>query len=389
MTQERPRLLYLITEDWYFWSHRLDLARAAQAAGFDVTVATRVTDHGERIRREGFHLIPISLLRRSWHPLRELRAIAELIRLYRGVRPDVVHHVALKPILYGSLAARITRVPAVLNAFAGLGYAFTGSDRRRGLLSRAMGIGLKAAIRWSDSSVLFQNETDRAQLVARGIVPLSRTRVIPGSGVDIAEFSVKPPPHGKPVVVLPARMLWDKGVQEFVDAARRLKGEAVEARFALVGRCDDDNPAAIAKTQLTQWMSEGAVEWWGHRDDMASVYQAATLVVLPSYREGLPKVLLEAAACGKAIVATDVPGCRDVVRHELNGLLVAPRDSGALAIAMRRLLQDPGRREAMGAEGLKRVEQEWSAPRIVEQMLSLYWEMLKRSSAEPGSHRYA
>lgn len=371
----RPRLLYLITEDWYFWSHRLDLARAARDAGFDVTIAARVTDHAERIQAEGFHVVPISLFRRSRNPLREVGAVMELVRVYRRVQPHLVHHVAMKPILYGSLAAWVVRVPVVLNAFAGLGYLFTNSERQRGGLHWVLRAALRWAIGRSGSTVLFQNKADRDELVQAGIVRPSRTRIIAGSGIDIHAFSAKPSPPGTPLVVLPSRMLWDKGVGEFVQAARALKGKGADARFVLVGRCDEDNPAAIPRERLAQWLDEGVVEWWGHRDDMPQIYRMASLVVLPSYREGLPKVLLEAAACGKAIVTTDVPGCRDVVRSHDNGLLVPAKNWQALAEAIEHLLQDPYRREAMGARAREIAEKEWAAPVIVEQVLSLYREL--------------
>ena len=385
----RPRLLYLITEDWYFWSHRLDLARAARDVGFEVTVATRVTDHEERIQREGFHLVPISLVRRSRNPFRELGAILELVRIYRHVQPHLVHHVAMKPILYGSLAAWMARVPVAINAFAGLGYVFTNSERQQGGLQRVMMAALRSAIALSHSTVLFQNASDRNEIVNAGIVQPSRTRIIAGSGIDINAFSVKPAPPGGPLVILPSRMLWDKGIAEFIQAARDLKGQGSDARFVLVGRCDEDNPAAIPHKQLAQWIQEGVVEWWGHRDDMPAVYEKAALVVLPSYREGLPKVLLEAAACGKSIVATDVPGCRDVVRHGVNGLLVAVKDSRALAGAIQQLLSNNVLREAMGARSREIAVVEWSSHRIVEQMLSLYRELLKNSSAADHLPRYA
>ncbi|MBX3303327.1 MAG: glycosyltransferase family 4 protein [Nitrospira sp.] len=385
---DRPRLLYLITEDWYFWSHRLDLARAARDAGFEVTIATRVTDHEEQIQAEGFHLVPISLFRRSRNPLRELGAIMELVRVYRRVQPHLVHHVAMKPILYGSLAAWVVRVPVVLNAFAGLGYLFTNSERQRGGLHWVLRAALRSVIGRSGSTVLFQNEADRDELVQSGVVQPSRTRIIAGSGVDINAFSVKPSPAGTPLVVLPSRMLWDKGVGEFVQAARDLKGKGADARFVLVGRCDEDNPAAIRREELAQWVGEGAVEWWGHRDDMSAVYEGATLVVLPSYREGLPKVLLEAAACGKAIVAADVPGCRDVVQDRINGVLVPPRDSSALATAIASLLSDQDTRETMGCRGREMVVAKWAGPKIIEQVLNLYNDMLK-TTATDYSHGYA
>ena len=385
---ERLRLLYLITEDWYFWSHRLDLARAARDAGFDVTIATRVTDHGDRIHGEGFHLVPISLFRRSRNPIRELSAIMELVRIYRRVQPHLVHHVAMKPILYGSLAAWLARVPVVLNAFAGLGYVFTNSERPRGRRHWVLRAALRSVIGMSGSTVLFQNESDREELVRLGLVRFSRTRIIAGSGIDSHAFSVKPSPSGTPLIVLPSRMLWDKGVGEFVQAARNLKKQGADARFVLVGRCDEDNPAAIRLEQLGQWVSEGAVEWWGHRDDMTVVYEGATLVVLPSYREGLPKVLLEAAACGKAIVTTDVPGCRDIVRDGINGILIPPRDPSALATAITRLLSDKSMRETMGCRNREMVEAQWAGPRIISQVLALYHDMLA-TAATDHSHGYA
>ena len=382
----RPRLVYVVTEDWYFWSHRLDLARAAREAGYDVIVATRVTDHGERIRGEGFQLEPLEMVRRSRNPFREANAVVELVRLYRRVGPDIVHHVAMKPILYGSLAAWLTGIPVVINAFAGLGYAFM--DERNRLLRWCVKTVFRTVLRLGRSVVLVQNHDDQDRLVEEGVVPASRMRVIAGSGIDVARYSIQPEPAGVPVVVLPARMLWDKGVGEFVEAARRLKQKGVHARFILVGRRDEHNPAAIPEIRLKEWVQEGAVEWWGHREDMPAVYAAAVLVVLPSYREGLPKVLLEAAACGKAMVTTDVPGCRDVVRDRFNGLLVSPRDSTGLAAAIEELLSDQVAREVMGQRSRTRVMAEWSGPRITEQVLALYHDMATVAAID-RSHRYA
>ncbi|MDF0674655.1 MAG: glycosyltransferase family 4 protein [Nitrospira sp.] len=384
--RDRPRLLYLITEDWYFWSHRLDLARAAREAGYDVIVAARVTDHGERIQREGFQLEPLEMVRRSRNLFREVIAVAELVRLYRRVRPDVVHHVAMKPILYGSLAAWVARVPAVINAFAGLGYTFM--DERNQLLRWCVKTALRIVLSLGHSVVLVQNHDDQDRLVGEGLVPVSRTRIIAGSGIDVAMYSLQPQPSGVPIVVLPARMLWDKGVGEFVEAARRLKRKGVDARFILVGRRDEHNPAAITEIRLKEWVKEGVVEWWGHREDMPAVYAAAMLVVLPSYREGLPKVLLEAAACGKAMVATDVPGCREIVRDRFNGLLVPPKDSVALATAIEELLIDQKSREVMGQRSRTRVMAEWSGSRIAEQVLGLYHDMVKVAAID-RSHGYA
>jgi glycosyltransferase involved in cell wall biosynthesis len=371
-----PKLLFVVTEDWYFWSHRLDLARAAAQAGFDVSIATRVTDHGERIQREGFRLFPIGMFRSSRNPFVELASVFELIRLYRRERPAIVHHVAIKPIMYGSLAAWISGVPVVVNAFAGLGYAFTDETRRGSMVHTYLRRALKILLRLSKSVVVFQNKDDRDLLLEAGVVEIQHTRIIPGSGVDTKTFDVRPSAEEYSIVMLASRMLWDKGIGEFVEAARRLKQEGVSARYVLVGRCDEHNPAVIEPTQLRRWVEEGVVEWWEHRDEMPSTLASATIVVLPSYREGLPKVLLEAAACGKPLIATDVPGCRDIVTHGINGLLVPVRDSTALAAAIDSLLRDSSRRAAMGVAGREGVIRTFSVEKVAGQVVDLYRELL-------------
>lgn len=376
----RPRLLFLITEDWYFWSHRLDMARAARDAGFDVTIAARVTEHGDRIRQEGFQLLPLRMQRRSNHAFADLLAIVELIRIYRQQRPDIVHHVAMKPILYGSLAAWVAGIPSVVNAFAGLGYVFTDQEHRVGFLRLGLMKALKFAIARTKSLVLFQNAEDRNQLVDSGVVRPDQARIIAGSGIDTDKFVPADAPSGLPTVMLASRMLWDKGVGEFVRAARLVKEQGVGGRFLLVGRSDLDNPAAISHKQLQAWMREGSIEWWDHTDDMPAVLGMATIVVLPSYREGLPKVLLEAAACGKPLIATDIPGCRDIVRHQINGLLVPPRDSIALADAIAALLGNPQQRLAMGRAGREMVLQQYSVSKIAGETLALYGDLLKSHS---------
>jgi glycosyltransferase involved in cell wall biosynthesis len=365
------------------------LAKAARAAGFDVAIATRVTDHGDQIRREGFRLLPISLVRRSRSPIRECASIRELISLYRRERPHIVHHVALKPILYGSLAAWWVKIPVVINAFAGLGYIYTDRHNRPGPLQHIITWGLKTAIRLSHSVVLCQNADDRDQLVKRGIVRSDQTRIVAGSGVDTETFQMTDAPPGPPIVLLPARMLWDKGIAEFVRAARLLQAKGIQAKFVLVGRCDDDNPAAIPRNQLHDWVRERTVEWWGHREDMARVYAEASIVVLPSYREGLPKALLEAAACGKAVVATDVPGCREAVRHQVNGLLIPVRDAPALAQAIESVLADGPTRDRMGKAGRELVVREFAVSRITAQIVALYRELLSTRGLDLSSPGHA
>lgn len=371
-----PKILFLVTEDWYFRLHWMELARASRDAGFEVLLAMRVQEYGPEIRRQGFKLFPISLLRRSVNPIREFLAVVELARLYRTQKPDLVYHVAIKPILYGSIAARLVGVPSVVNVFAGLGYTYTSEELRARLLRLCFKVGLNAACRSAGSIAVFQNEEDQAQLVRDRVVRQRQTRVIRGTGVDTDRFRPMSDESGEPMVLLPGRMLWDKGVGEFLEAARLIRRQKPGVRFVLVGRCDEDNPASIQPEQLQRWQEERVIEWWGHRSDMPAVLGHAAVVVLPSYREGLPVSLLEAAACGKPIIATDVPGCREVVRHRVNGLLVPPRNATALADAITILLENKELRNKLGHRGREMVVKEFSSTLVIQQTLALYYELL-------------
>ncbi len=371
-----PKILFLVTEDWYFRLHWIELARASRDAGFEVLLAMRVQEHGQEICRQGFKLFPISLLRRSVNPIREVLTVVELARLYRAQKPDLVYHVAIKPILYGTIAARLVGVPSVVNVFAGLGYTYTSEEFRARLLRLGLKVGLNAACRSAGSIAVFQNEEDQAQLVRDHVVRQSQTRVIRGTGVDTDRFRPTSDESVQPIVLLPGRMLWDKGVGEFLEAARLIRRQKPGVRFVLVGRCDEDNPASIQPEQLQRWQEEKVIEWWGHRSDMPTVLGHAAVVVLPSYREGLPVSLLEAAACGKPIIATDVPGCREVVRHRVNGLLVPPRNATALADAITILLENKELRNELGHRGREMVVKEFSSTLVIQQTLALYYELL-------------
>ena len=371
-----PKILFFVTEDWYFCSHRLELARAARAAGFAVTVVTRVQAHADVIRREGFELVPISLERRGSNPLKELKVIVQLLRIYRTEQPDIVHHVALKPVLYGSVAARLAGVPHMVNALAGLGFVFSSRRLRAKLLRPFVNVAFRLLLNRRNSRVILQNHDDKALLTGTGILASELVVVIRGSGVDLERYAALPEAPGVPVVLLASRMLWDKGVGEFVEAARRLRAGGVAARFVLVGEPDEGNPASVPQGRLLEWQEAGIVEWWGMRDDMPAVFAQAHVVCLPSYREGLPKVLLEAAACGRPLVASDVPGCREIVRHEENGLLVTVRDPAALADALRRLIGDAGMRQRMGQRGRAMVEADFSVQQVIRETLDVYGELL-------------
>lgn len=382
-TLSRPRLLFLITEDWYFWSHRRSIARAAQDAGFDVLVATRVHSHGNLIEREGFRLIPIKLRRKNRNPFTELSAISELVSIYKRERPSIVHHVGIKPVLYGSLAARFARVPGVVNALAGLGYLFVAEGWRALILKHLARLSYKIALSKKRSRVIFQNMEDRKVFVDHGLVGENQAVLIRGAGVNLADFHVQPEPNETPVIMLAGRLLWNKGIAELVEAAERLRAEGVKCRLVLVGVPDSENPMAVPEEVLQRWQAEGKVEWWGRREDMPQVLALSNLVVLPTtYGEGIPKILLEAAACGRAIVTTDAPGCREIVRHGENGFLVPPRNPEALSDAIGKLLSDPSLRAKMGKRGRDIAESEFSEEQVVAETLAVYHEFLTECGAQ-------
>ncbi|MBI5625237.1 MAG: glycosyltransferase family 4 protein [Elusimicrobia bacterium] len=377
----KPRLMFVVTEDWYFCSHRLPLAKAAIDAGFDVSVATRVQRHGEAIKGSGVRLIPTCLRRSGRNPITESRAIAELRSLYAAERPDIVHHVAAKPVLYGSLAAKLAGVPNVVNAMAGLGFIFSSQGLRASLMRRFLSSAYSWALRGPTVTPVFQNQDDISLFEGLGILPPGKARLIKSSGVDLQRFRAKPEPSlgpgQSPVIILPSRLLWDKGVGEFVEASRIIKERGIRARFILIGDPDAENPACVPVPILSAWRDEALVEWQRWREDMPTAFADCHIVCLPSYREGLPKVLLEAAACTRPIVTTDVPGCREIVRHEENGLLVPSRDPQALADALQTLICSPQARQRFGSRG-REIAAEFSLERVIDQTLGLYQEILAR-----------
>lgn len=367
------KLLFFVTEDWYFYSHRLPLAIAAKNAGYDVVVVTRVNQHGELIRAHGLKLINISISRRSRNPFKELLVVFRLFNIYRTEKPDIVHHVALKPVLYGSVAARLAGVSSVINALAGLGFLFVSKQKKAFFLRPFVERAFRILLNRANVRVILQNPDDMSLLINREILKPEQAVLIRGSGVDIQHFNVSEESNEIPLVVLASRMLWDKGVGIFVEAAKELKQQSVQARFCLVGEGDPDNPHSIPDSQIEIWQSEKVIEWWGRRNDMPSVFAKSHIICLPSaYGEGVPKVLIEAAACGKPIVTTDAPGCREIVRHQVNGLLVSINDKNELAAALLILINDKKLRINMGQKGREIVEKEFAIDIVVSQTLDLY-----------------
>jgi len=378
MTAARAKLIYLVTEDWYFWSHRLPMARAALRAGFEVAVATRVAEHGERIRAEGFTLHPLRWRRRDIGPWASLRAIAEIYRLYSRERPLLVHHVALKPAVLGSAAALIAGVPAVVNAVTGVGFVGSSPSLRARLLRRPMDFALARLLERRNSRIIVQNEDDRALLLALRTGAGERVVVIRGSGVDTAHFRAMPEPPAPPVVVgYAGRLLADKGIAALIEAQQSLRRRGSDLRLMLAGGPDPENPSSIDAATLAAWQTLPGVTWLGEIDDVRTLWSKAHIAVLASRREGLPKSLLEAAAMGRPLVATDVPGCREIARHGENALLVPPDDAAALAAALERLAGDAALRRRFGAASRALVEGELAADAVGAATVGCYRSLLQ------------
>lgn len=378
----RGRLLFVVNHTAFFLSHRLPLAEAARADGWDVHVAanpdTVPHDAAARLRIEeaGFPFHSIQLGRGASSLLQDARGFLELFRLYRRVRPTVVHQVTIKPVVFGTIAARLSGVPGVVNAVAGLGFVWLDASFRGRLRRGVIEFVYRAALAHPNCRVIFQNDDDVRWFRRAGIVRDAQVRLIRGSGVDLARFPYRAEVDSSPpLVVLPARMLRDKGVMEFVEAAERLRARGVAARWVLAGDVDV-NPASLARDELQAIVSRGIVEWWGHQDDMAPVYAQAAIVCLPSYREGFPKVLLEAAACGRAIITTDVPGCRDAIVPGESGDLVPVRDVNSLADALESLLTDAPRRSRYGARGRAHVESGHGIEGVQAATLTVYRDLI-------------
>lgn len=374
-----PRLVYVINDGPFFVSHYLPHAVAARAAGYDVHVIVPPSNVTAFIRGLGLIVHDLPLSRSGKAVFGELRSVVALRRLFRKLHPDAVHLITIKPVIYGGIAARMANVPAVVSSVTGLGYVFLAQGFRARLLRRLVRTAYRFAFGCRNFCLLFQNGDDRNLFVHYKLIDTARTAMVRGAGVDTKMFAPTPEPNGVPLVVLPGRLLRDKGVYEFVDAAKLLRADGCAVRFALIGDLDPANPSAIPQTQVEAWQREGAVEWWGRRDDMPVVYAQANIVCLPSYREGLPKALVEAAACGRAIVSTDVPGCREVVDHGENGLLVPAQNAKALAQAIKQLLADPVLRARMGNRGRAKVEVEFSVQAVSRFMLSTYRSLLARA----------
>jgi glycosyltransferase involved in cell wall biosynthesis len=376
-TATGPVLVYLVTEDWYFVSHRLPMALAAQKAGYRVHVATRVKAHGAEIEANGFTLHPLDWRRGSTNPANVVSIVRQVRDLYRRLKPDIVHHVALQPSIIGSLAAAGLPVRR-LNALAGLGFVFT--SRNASALAMRPVLATLARVLFNNplSSVLVQNPDDRDAVQALGVVS-ERVHLIPGSGVDTDTMKPLPEPAGEVTAAFVGRLLDDKGVRPLVEAQALMIEHGEKVRLLIAGDRDPANPASIPVDEVERWKSRPGLELLGHVSGIETVWARAHIAVLPSRREGLPKSLLEAAAFGRPIVATDVPGCREIARHNVNALLVPSDDPVALADAIAVLARDPALRLRLGAAGRAMAEAEFSSMRIGQEIVGLYDSLMRRS----------
>lgn len=372
------RVLYVVNIPRFFVTHRLPLALAAQERGYDVHVTTSDADSENvaLIKASGLPYHPLPLSQHGTNPLSEINTIRALYTLYRQLKPNLVHQVSIKPVIYGGIAAKLARVPAVVSAMSGLGYVFIDDSTKARLLRLGVGPLFRLALAGDRTRMIFQNPDDQRRFIAMGLLPEWRTVLIKGSGVDMDAFSPQPEPDGLPIVLFAGRLLWSKGLGTYVKLARRLQGKA---RFVVAGYPEPSSPHAVPMSQMTAWQDEGVIEWWGRRDDMPQVFASVNIVCLPStYGEGIPKVLIEAAACGRAILTTDTPGCREIVTDGENGLLVPPDDLDALARAAQRLIDDATLRQQMGANGRKKAAAAYSLRHVADRTFELYEDLFAR-----------
>ena len=369
-------LLFVVNVDWFFISHRLPIALAAVREGYDVHIATGVTDKRSEIEAHGLTVHTLPLLRGGMGVVNAIHTMRVLLRIVNAIRPDIMHLVTIKPVLLGGLIARFLEVPALVSAVSGLGYVFMADGWASKLRLQAVRWMYRWALGHHNQLIIFQNSDDKAVLQAAAGFCSRKAVLIRGSGVDLQKYTVQPVPSGKPVVLFPARLLADKGAREFVAAAQQFRAEGLQCRCVMVGLMDSANPTSLTQAQIDAWVADGVVEYWGHRSDMPSVLASATVVVLPSYREGLPKVLLEAAACGRPVVTTDVPGCRDAIVPRVTGLLVPVGNSVKLAKAIAALLENPEQCDLMGKAGRALAEREFDVQAVVNKHLAIYEQLL-------------
>ena len=370
------KLHFVVNEDWAFVSHFFERAVAAQAAGYSVGISAHCGEKQTVLESTGFMLYPHNISRSGTNPFIEIRNLLAMVKVFRKSQPDIIHLIALKPIVIGAIAARIYGKAQVVCAPIGMGYLFSSSDRKARFLQPIIRLVLRRILNLRNTQVIIENDEDCSSLISGRFVEAANIQVIKGAGVDLSSYKATPENLDSQIVTMFARVLRDKGVLDYVEAANIVHTQFPKAVFQLVGDCDPGNPTSFSENEVRSWETAGSIKWLGYRTDVPELLAASNIVCLPSYREGLPKTLIEACAAQRAIVATDVTGCREVVAHESNGLLVPVRNPQKLAHAIAQLLRDPVQRTTFAKNGRVRAETEFSSPIVIEQTLAVYKKVL-------------
>jgi glycosyltransferase involved in cell wall biosynthesis len=369
---ESMKVILVANTDWYLYNYRLALARALYSGGYEVALVSPPGRFSALLEEAGFHWICWPVGRQSINPWHEISAMRSLARIYTTEYPDLVHQFTIKPVLYGSLAARFARVPAIINSLTGRGYALLSDEFKARLIRPAVRQLYRLAFQPANVHTIFENPLDQQYFIENRLAYAQRSHLIPGVGVDAQKFSPSPEPEGIPIITYAGRMLWDKGVGVLIEASRLLKQRGLAFRLVLVGEPDPGNPSNIQSETIEKWVQDGDAEWWGFQSTMETVYQQSHIVALPSFGEGVPTTLMEAAASARALVATDISGCREVIQPGENGLLVPLRDAPALADALEKLICDPALRQRMGAASRRLALEKFTHETINQQTLAVY-----------------
>lgn len=369
--------MFVTNVDWFFISHRLIIAEEAKKRGFEVFVAAEDTGRSQEIRDKGIEFINLSFSRSGTNPFKEFNTLIKFFNLYKCINPDIVHHITLKPVIYGSIIARILKIRGVVNAISGLGYNFT--KGRESFVQKLMLYIMKLGFSCKNLVVIFQNDDDRDELISLGIIKSSNKLVrVNGSGVDLKKyFESNFPEFNRIKILLPSRMLWDKGIKELRESSDLLKENYInKIEFILSGMADDENKAGVSASYLEDWNDGNYIKWIGYQKDMFPVYQNSHIVVLPSYREGMPKALLEACAVGRAIVTTNGIGCREVVDEGFNGFKVPVANSSELVNALEELINNHELIIQMGHNSRLKAEKEFDVKNVVQKHIEIYNSLL-------------
>ncbi|WP_140919908.1 glycosyltransferase family 4 protein [Limnobaculum xujianqingii] len=367
----KKKILYVVNVDWFFVSHRLPIALKAIDEGFEVYLACGITDKQEMLENLGLKIYPLAISRSGTSLLSELKLFFHIYKVVSKIKPDIIHMVTIKPVIYAGIASKLLNIKKRIFSISGLGYVFIASGFKATLFRYVISLFYRLSIKCKNSIVIFQNPDDKDLFLKLNIVNLSQSILIRGSGVNLDKYPVLPEPDGVPVVMLMARLLIDKGVLEFVEAAKILRN-IIDVRMVLVGDVDDSYPNSITKLELESWVNYNVIEYWGYTDNPAKTISQSNIIVLPSYREGLPKNLIEAAACARAVITTDVPGCRDAIIPDVTGTLVPLKNVNALVDNILDLINNSTKRYSFAKQGRILAENAFNINHVINTHIDIY-----------------